>query len=348
MLALQISSHKNADGRMCSPAILRKKTALVGLFLVLLLTSCASSEKWKPTLEKADALSKAGERASAIKYYYQGLGEMEQARASKDAQLTVLGKLIALEHKDNNAQAMQKLCQKALPMADITYGPDSLKLLPFLAEARDAHSRLSEREKAAAMLDRIISIQEKNSGSDSAQLMWFLEDYAKSTSPTCGDRFDVSKLRHLLRLRAKYSGESNPDSIRDKLVLADVLGQQEASQKEAEQLYLECIKSAKAPGTPPGLMSNCILRYARFMRITKRPADALPLLQVAYAASGPGGNYSRLMGPDIADLLGDALEHKGKTKEAKAIYAAMVAQLSNEKTHPMYAEFFERYESLKK
>lgn len=297
-------------------------------------------------MESAQKFQANGDRKNAIKNYYLVIDEMEKARADKSAELPILAKLIDLERKENNYAAVEKLCEKSIPMADLAYGPSSLSVIPFLSEYRDAVSRHANREKSAALLDRMISIQEKNTGSNSVQLMWYLEEYAKSTSPTCGDRFDVNKLRQLVALRQKNFGANNKDTIRDKLVLADVLGQSKATEKEAEPIYLECIKSARTQ-EQVSLISNSILRYSRFLRRSKRETEALPYLEEAYKISGPGKYYSALMGPDIAEMLGEALEAKGKKEDAKKIYSAMIAQLkSSMGVHPMLAEFTQRYADL--
>lgn len=330
-----------------SSFIVASTVALAGAS-VFLLGSCTATQRWKEPLALAEKYKTAGDNKNAIKNYRLAIEEMEKAHADKSTEVEALEKLIALEKREHNYEEIQKLCQKAIPMADLAYGPNSLKLIPLLAEARDASSKHADREKSAALLERIISIQEKNSGSNSVQLMWYLEDYAKSTSPTCGDKFDVQKLRHLVALREKHFGPTNTDTIKDKLILADVLGQNSTTLKEADPIYLDCIKSARTQGQP-NLVSNCLLRYARFMRRSKRQTEALPYLQEAYAISGPGKHYNTLMGPDIADMLGEALEAKGKTKEARQVYSAMIAQLSNQSlgTHPMLSEFSERYASLK-
>lgn len=327
----------------------KKSCSLIVTFVfTALLCSCSTTTKWKQPLEMAQKYQQAGDSKNAIKYYYSSLEEMEKARADKLAQIAVLGKLIALEKKENNHVSVEKLCDKVIPMAELAYGPDSLNLIPFLAEMRDAVSRHADRDKAGALLDRIISIQEKNSGPDSVQLMWFLEDYAKSTSPTCGDRFDLGKLRHLVALRAKHFGATNKDTIRDKLILADVLSQKAESEKEAEQLYRECIKATQLTGEK-SLQANSSLRYSRFLRRSKRLEDALPFLEEAYSISGPGKTYSPLFGPEIADLLGEALETKGKRKEAKELYETMIAHLNKQAgTHPLLSDFSDRLSNLDK
>ncbi len=321
---------------------------MVGVTNVLILSSCAPSVSWKQSLQAAQKYHSDGDYKNALKFYYLANGEMDKARADKAIQLDTLSKMIALEKKQNNQEAVEKLSEKAIPMADLSYGPTNLKLIPFLADLRDAVSRHPDRDKSAALLERIISIQEVNSGSDSIQLMWYLEDYAKSTSPTCGDRFDPNKLRHLVALREKHFGANNKDTIRDKLVLADVLGQSKESQKEAEKLYLECINAAQTQGKN-ALVANCSLRYARFLRREKRIDDALPYLKEAYAISGPGLHYSSLLGPEIADLLGEALETDGKRQEAKQVYSSILAYMNKQNLgqHPMYSGFSEKLEHLK-
>lgn len=316
----------------------------ISLFLCCVLLNSCANDSWKVSVEAAEKFKKSGDIEQSIKHYALAINEMERAHADKDAELQVLAELISLQTKAQKYKEASVNVDKAISLAELSYGPNDYRLMPFLTQARVLSSRLSDRPRGSALLERMISLEEKKNGRDSIQMMWILDEYARSTSPSCGDMFDKTKLKQLVLLREKFSSDKELETLQDKFILADVLAQTN-EKDEAEKLYLASIESARA--NVPGILANGLVRYSRFLIKNGREKEAIPLLREAYLMAGPGPHYNPLLGPEIADELGGILENEGKKQEAATVYSAIIAKLNESMgTHPMLETFSNRYKEL--
>jgi len=151
-----------------------------------------------------------------------------------------------------------------------------------------------------------------------------LDQYARSKAPSCGDSFDVKKLRQLVRLRDKFSSPDNVDTLRDKIILASVLSQT-GEMKESLEIYAACLKTAREKCK--GLLPELLLSYSKALTLNKETDKALPLLQEAYRLSGPGPTFNPIITPEIAGDLGFLLEQKEKKSEAAKVYESIIKEL---------------------
>ncbi len=297
------------------------------MLLVLGVSSChPSSEAWKENLEKASLAKSQKNFDSAVKLYKATVKQMEELNESAKIQIPVLNKLIVLLLEQKKNKEAFSYAEKALRYAERAYGPDHINVMPQLVLAEKAASRLHDREKADSYMNRMIELQEKESGNDSVPVMWLLDQYARSKSPSCGDKFDSEKLRHLVRLREKFAALDSLDTIQDKVILASVLSQ-EGKADEAATIFDYCVKVSREKY--PGYLPEAELQYAKALKKTKQNEKAILLLKDAYKIAGPGKRYNLVLAPDIASELGFLLASQNRNAEAALIYKEMIEKFKS-------------------
>lgn len=322
------------------PSIPRLNSILAGAVFfasVVLLSACQSSADLKSTQEQADRFRNEGKLKEAIKSYTVLIKEMDQNQGDQAKELLVMNKLSKCLLKDHQISKADSYAQRALAIAERLYGPDHANIIPQLVLLKEICEAIPDKERHQKYLTRMIDVQAKTTGEDSPPVMWLLDSYARTYSASCGAMLEPDRLRLLVRLRDKFVGPNDTETIRDRMMLADCLARSGPS-AESLEIYESCLQTARAHCK--ALLPELLLRYAKVLKIQKQNARAVPVLKEAFKLSGPGANYNPVYATETAVELGDSLQDIKQNKEAVVVYSSMLAPLkkSGDKVHVEYFE----------
>lgn len=306
-----------------------RKLSLLLVFLMLTasLVACQRQDEWKDTLAEAEKAKAKNDLKNASAQYVTAIKQMDQVHADQKQELAALNELIDVLLKSGELSQADNYAQKALSLAERIFGPDHIDVLPQVVLLRTVAEKIPDRGRMAIYLDRMIEIQQKRTGPDSVPVMWLLDEYARSKSPACGDKYDTDKLKQLLRLRQKFAPPHDINTIRVTMTYADSLAQ-DGKISEATALYESCLQDARAKR--PGLLPELLLRYGRYCIKRKNNSRAEQLLHEAYVLSGPqAGAYNLILTPEIAGEYGDVLLTNKRKKEAAEVYSAILTKLKS-------------------
>ncbi len=308
------------------------------------LAACQQGVSWEDALAHAEDFKSKNQIPAAKKYYSLAIKEMDLKHADQKKELLAINSLVEILLKEKQISEADKYAQKALSLAERIYGPDQTEVLSQIVLLRTVAAEIPDKPRMAKYLDRMIELQEKITGADSAPVMWLLGERVRKVSTACGEKYELEMLRKLVRLKEKYLGVSS-STLRDKLILADCLANNSAS-AEASKIYDSCLADARLK--MPGLLPEVQLRYARSLLSYNKKAKAIELLNEAFSLAGPSGSYNPLLAPEIATELGGALEADGKKSAAAGVYASMLRKFeSMHNVDSTSAEFESRYKKCK-
>lgn len=302
------------------------------IFLLVSLFACGEQDTWTSLTKKANAAEKTGDSLLAMKLYTEALTQLERAPETDDAakkeKLKTLNQLSALALDRKQLSAAQSYANSALSLAERIFGPDDINVMPHVIQQQRVFEASQNKPKASQCMMRVIDLQEKRTGPESVPVMWLLDQYARSKSLTCGDKFDPARLRQLVRLREKHASKDDLETIRDKMILATCLVNQGDGKddQEAFQLYQYCLEVSRKKH--PGFLPSLVLSYARDLgKRNKDPDKSISMLQEAYLPIGPGKRFNPNLSPDLASELASLLESRNRKKEAHEIYKGIVDEL---------------------
>lgn len=295
---------------------------------IFLLASCQRQDSWKDTLALAQAAMDKNDRAGAETFLVTSIKEMDSVHADQKEELNTLNKLISLQSKEKKFSAADKYAQKALSLAERVYGPDSKEVLFQVSILKAVVQEIPDKARETECLDRMIDLQAKATGWDSMPVMWLLDEYSRSKSPACGEKYDTKKLRQLLKLREKFADPDDIVTTRDRMVLADTLII-DGNTAEALEIYEHCLKLAREKTT--GLLPEVLYRYGKVCLKLKQNEKAIGLLREAYALVGPGRVYNPIQTPDVAGEFADALASNNHKGEARKVYSFLIEKMKADK-----------------
>lgn len=297
---------------------------IFSISLAAALSACQRHGELKETSSKAQAPSPQSDRKSEEVSLLAAIKEMDASHSDQKEELKALNRLISLLSKDKNFADADKYAQKALSLAERVFGPDSKEVLSQVAILKTIVQELPDKARESAYLDRMIELQAKATGEDSLPVMWLLDEYARSKSPVCGEKYETKKLRQLIKLREKFANPDDLVTTKDRMVLADTL-LIDAERAEAVKIYEHCLILGREK--LPGILPEVLYRYGKLCLKLKQSEKGLGYLREAYSLVGPGHIYNPIQTPEIAGEFADALLANKHMSEAAKVYEFLLEKL---------------------
>jgi tetratricopeptide (TPR) repeat protein len=288
------------------------------------LLGCQRQDSAKVSLEKVPNTVLKNDRKAEETNLVTAIKKMDAEHGDQKEELKALNRLITLLSKDKNFNEADTYAQKALSLAERVYGPDSREVLSQVSVLKMVVQEVPDKARESACLDRMIDLQAKATGWDSMPVMWLLDEYARSKSPVCGEKYESKKLRQLIKLREKLASPDDVATTQDRMVLADTLIL-DGEKAEALNIYDHCLKLSREK--LPGLLPDVLYRYGKICLKLKQNEKGIEYLREAYSLVGPGRTYNPIQTPELAGEFADALANNHHNAEAIKVYSFLIEKL---------------------
>ncbi len=272
--------------------------------------------------EQSSRLASRGDRAGAERILRHALDILPKDgySAERGAVLADLGELILAQRRTAEAATLIEKAVTAMEAGGETTN-EYLRLLRVFARVRQAEGKPA---LARLLLDRVLSISEKNNGPESRAVVDALAAVATFQREEGRLADSEAALRRIHAIIVKITGVNHPDSLRAKFALAECIVAQGRT-KEAIQQMQEVITTAEGvlPANDQGFIYFWT-KLARAHQELNQHAEAIPFARraLALAVEINGENH-----PDTATTaatLARSLYAGGAQEEAEKLLQAAV------------------------